>query len=99
MTVPIEAVSATDEPEMQPKKLEARMLTSDSPPRIQPRKTNAMLTRRRAMPPSAMMAPASTKNGIASREKLVTPEAILIMIASYGMSTHQAAASAASPSA
>jgi hypothetical protein len=44
------------------------MLTSDSPPRTKPTSTPAKATSRRAMPPSAMMAPASTKNGIASSE-------------------------------
>ena len=35
-TEPIDAVSATDDPEIAPKKVEARMLTSDRPPRSLP---------------------------------------------------------------
>jgi len=49
------------------------------------------------MPPSAMIAPASTKNGIASSENLFTPSAILIMAACQGMSTQEAATSADRP--
>ncbi|EWS64652.1 hypothetical protein Y695_02106 [Hydrogenophaga sp. T4] len=85
-TEPTEAVSATEDPEIAPKKVEARMLTSDRPPRTKPTSTLANATRRRAMPPSAMMAPASTKKGIASSENLFTPEAIWIITASSGMS-------------
>ena len=55
-------------------------------------------TRRRAMPPSAMMAPASTKNGMASSENLLTPEAIWIITASSGRSIHSAPTSADRPS-
>ncbi|MNK88395.1 hypothetical protein D3C87_1083550 [compost metagenome] len=51
------------------------MLTSDKPPRTKPTSTPANATRRRDMPPSAMIAPARTKNGIASRENLFTPPA------------------------
>ncbi len=94
----MEAVSATEEPEMAPKKVEAMMLTSESPPRMKPTSTPAKATSRRAMPPSAMMAPASTKKGIASSENLFTPAAIWIITASSGMSAHSAPASAASPS-
>ena len=98
ITEPIEAVSATDEPEMQPNRVEATMLTSARPPRIQPTKTRARFTKRRAMPPSAMIAPASTKKGMASSEKLSTPSEILSMTASRGMSIHSAATSAERPS-
>ena len=51
------------------------------------------------MPPSAMIAPASTKNGIASSAKSSVPSEILSITASSGMSTHIAAISAARPSA
>ncbi len=49
------------------------------------------------MPPSAMIAPASTKNGIASNENLLTPDAIWIITASIGMSIHKAPISAERP--
>ena len=51
------------------------------------------------MPPSAMMPPASTKNGIASSAKSSVPSEILSMTASSGMSAHIAAMRADSPSA
>ena len=38
ITEPIEAVSATDEPEIAPKKVEATIFTSDRPPRMKPTK-------------------------------------------------------------
>ena len=97
--MPTEAVSATEEPEMAPKKVLAMMLTSDSPPRTKPMSTPAKATRRRAMPPSAMMAPASTKKGMASRENLLTPAASWIITASNGSSIHSAPIKAARPSA
>ena len=82
-------MSAIDEPEIAPKKVEARMFTIDSPPRTKPTSTPANATSRCAMPPSAMMAPASTKNGIANKENLFTPPAMAIMMASGGISIHQ----------
>lgn len=90
-------MSATDEPEMQPNIVEARMLTSASPPRIQPTNTFARLMRRAAIPPSAMIAPASTKNGIASSAKSSVPSEILSITASAGMSIQRAPISAARP--
>ena len=42
------------------------------------------------MPPSAMIAPASTKKGIASSENLLTPLAIWIITASSGNSIQMA---------
>ena len=49
------------------------------------------------MPPSAMIAPASTKNGIASSAKSSVPSEILSITASSGMSTQSAAMIAAKP--
>ena len=51
------------------------------------------------MPPSAMIAPASTKNGIVSIANLLTPLEICSITASSGMPIHSAPASAASASA
>ena len=42
------------------------------------------------MPPSAMMAPASTKKGMVSIATLVTPSEIFSITASGGMSIHSA---------
>jgi hypothetical protein len=90
-------VSATDEPEMQPKRAEARMLTSARPPRMKPTKIRARLTSRSAMPPSAMMPPARMKKGIASSAKSSVPSETLSITASSGMSSHSAARMAPSP--
>jgi hypothetical protein len=99
MTEPIEAVSATEEPEMAPNMVEARMLTSARPPRTKPTNTLARLMMRSAIPPSAMMAPARMKNGIASSGKSSMPSDVLIMMASSGRSIHSAVKMAARPSA
>ena len=99
ITEPTAAVSATDEPEMQPNMVEATMLTSAMPPRMKPTNTLARLTSRSAMPPTAMMAPARMKNGIASSEKPLMPPDTFSMTASSGMPIHSAARIAASPSA
>src|SRR5688572_1716915 len=66
---------------------------------MKPTATFASSMRRTAMPPSPMMAPASTKKGMARSEKSSVPSDILSITASSGMSTQKAAASAASPSA
>ena len=66
---------------------------------MNPTKTFARLIRRTAIPPSAMMPPASTKNGIASSAKSSVPSEIFSITASSGMSIHIAAISADKPSA
>ena len=78
----------------------ASTLTIESPPRsrVKPTSTSAKATSRRAMPPSAMIAPASTKNGIVSIATLLTPSEIFSITASSGMPIHQAPAIAASAS-
>ena len=85
ITPPTAAVSATEEPEIQPNIVEATMLTSAMPPRIAPTKTLARLISLLAMPPTAMMAPVKMKKGMASREKLLMPPATLSITASSGM--------------
>ncbi|MGY4420564.1 hypothetical protein ACVWY2_003013 [Bradyrhizobium sp. JR6.1] len=47
------------------------------------------------MPPSAMIAPASTKNGIVSIATLLTPSEIFSITASRGMPIHKAPTMAA----
>ena len=49
------------------------------------------------MPPSAMIAPARMKNGIASSEKLSMPSEVFSMTASSGRSIHMAAKIEARP--
>ena len=99
ITEPIAEVSATDEPEIQPNKVDANMLTKAKPPRIKPTNTLAKLISRFAIPPSAMMPPANTKNGIASKEKSSVPSEILSMMASRGRSIQSAPKIADKPNA
>ena len=99
ITEPTAAVSATDEPEIQPNMVEARMFTSAIPPRMKPTNTLARFTRRSAMPPTAMIAPVRMKNGIAKSEKPLMPPAILSITASSGIPAESAARMAARPSA
>ncbi len=71
--LPMAVVSAAEDPEMPPKNIEARILTIARPPRIQPTSELAKLTSLSAMPPAAMMSPASTKKGTARRTKTLSP--------------------------
>ena len=75
----------------------ASTLTMERPPRrrVNPTSTSANATSRRAMPPSAMIAPASTKNGIVSIATLLTPSEIFSITASSGIPIDQAPAIAA----
>ena len=100
MTEPIAEVSATAEPEMPLRKVVASTFTIERPPRnrVNPTRTSANATSRRAIPPSAMIAPASTKNGIVSIATLLTPSEIFSITASSGMPIHHAPAMAASAS-
>ena len=101
ITEPIADVSATDDPEMPLMIVVARILTCERPPRmrVNPTTTAAKSTSRLAMPPSAMMAPASTKNGMVSIETLPTPLANCCMTAPTGKSIHSAPTSEDSASA
>ena len=100
ITDPIADVSATEDPEIPDRNVVAMMLTADNPPRTRttPTRTFANATSRFAMPPSDMIAPASTKNGIVSIATLDTPSEILSITASSGMPIHIAPAIAARPS-
>src|SRR4051794_8225499 len=64
---------------------------------MKPTNTLARSTRRRATPPSDMIAPARTKNGMVSSAKSSMPSEIFSMIASRGMSIHSAVISVARP--
>ena len=79
----------------------ASTLTTERPPRtrVKPTSTSAKATSRRAMPPSAMIAPASTKKGIVSIATLLTPSEIFSIRASSGIPTDSAPAIAAIASA
>ena len=59
------AVSATAEPEMPAKNIEATTATWARPPAIQPTRQLEKRTRRADMPPVSIRAPARMKNGIA----------------------------------
>ena len=70
-TEPSELTSATAEPEMPPKNMLSRQLTYARPPRKRP--TSALLTSTSwsLTPPAPIISPASRKNGMASRLKLL----------------------------
>ena len=70
---PTAAASATAEPEMPPKSVEAAMLTWPRPPRTWPISEPAKATMRLAMPPRTMRSPAKMKKGIAISVKIETP--------------------------
>ena len=70
---PIEEVSATEEPEIPPKSIEARILTIANPPRILPIKTFDISIIRCEIPPIPISCPARMKNGIAIRENEFKP--------------------------
>ena len=61
--------SATVEPEMPEKMYSAVMTAMPRPPRIHPTSATARATRRRAMPPVSISAPARMKSGSDSRTK------------------------------
>ena len=100
ITEPIAEVSATAEPEMPLRNVVATTLTTERPPRtrVKPTKTSAKATSRLAMPPSAMIAPASTKNGMVNIATLLTPSEIFSITASSGMPIQNAPAIAAKAS-
>src|SRR5437763_3619976 len=70
---PRAAMSATAEPEISAKNIDAPIDTWASPPRIHPNNDDANAINRREMPDAFMIAPARMKSGIASRGKLVAP--------------------------
>jgi len=70
---PTAAVSATADPESPAKSIESTTATCARPPRILPTSAKEKFIRRLEIPPSSMSAPASMKNGTASRVKLSTP--------------------------
>ncbi len=75
--VPMEETSATADPEIPPKNIDAKTLTSARPPRTRPTKALENSTNRREIPPRPMISPARMKNGMASREKEFTPLTVL----------------------
>jgi hypothetical protein len=84
--VPIEDTSATADPEMPPKNIEASTFTWAKPPRTRPTNTFENSTRRREIPPLPMISPARMKKGIARSEKELTPLTVLWMIDIIGIS-------------
>ena len=67
---PMDAVSATDDPDIPPKSILATMLTMARPPLILPTRMLEKSTSLLAIPDCAIICPASMKNGIAIKEKL-----------------------------
>jgi len=72
-SVPSAATSATAEPEISAKNIEAPTVTMARPPRMKPRIAVARLIRRRAIDDAFMMPPAKTNSGTASRGKSLAP--------------------------
>ena len=70
MIEPMAAMAADDEPEIAPNSAQVTMVTAPSPPLSRPTSAFTKLSRRSDIPPSAMMVPAITKSGSASRAKL-----------------------------
>jgi len=70
---PMEETSATAEPEIPPKNMEARIFTWARPPRTLPIRALAKPTSLREIPPWLMISPERMKKGIARREKELTP--------------------------
>jgi hypothetical protein len=71
---------------MAPKSSEAATVVTASEPRTPPINDITQTTTRRAMPPCAMISPASTKNGTASSGKLSRPLNRKVCTASVGTS-------------
>ena len=71
---PRAATSATAEPEISAKNIEAEMLTMARPPRMKPKTAEAKSTSRCEIPDAFMIAPARMKRGMAIRGKPVAPE-------------------------
>jgi hypothetical protein len=72
--LPIEAVSATEEPEIPPKTILAKMLTCPKAPWRLPSKMVAKSRILLVMPPSRIKTPANTKKGMAVSKKESAPE-------------------------
>ena len=66
-------MSATAEPEISAKNIDAPIDTCARPPRIQPNSADANAISRCEMPDAFMIAPARMNSGIASSGKLVAP--------------------------
>src|SRR6266567_4262062 len=79
---PRAAMSATAEPEISAKNIDAPIDTCASPPRIHPKSDEANAINRREMPDAFMIAPARMNSGIASSGKLVAP--LYATIARFG---------------
>src|SRR5215472_14247391 len=81
---PMAETSATVEPEMPEKMYSATTTAMLSPPRIHPTRTWASRTRRTAIPPVSMSAPARMKRGMARRTKESTPSKVCLTITVRG---------------
>jgi len=84
--LPIEAVSATEEPDMPPKTMLAKMLTCPKAPWKFPSKIVAKFRILLVIPPSRIKIPANTKKGIAVKRKESAPDIILNVAIEEGRS-------------
>jgi hypothetical protein len=73
MNPPIDDTAAEAEPDTAPKSMHVSVFTYASPPGKRPTSDEAKSISRRAIPPSPISTPDSTKNGIASSGKLAMP--------------------------
>ena len=83
---PRAATSATAEPDISAKNMEAAILTIASPPRIKPISAEANAISLREIPPVFIMAPAKINNGMARRGNFVAPSNITS--ATFGSAVH-----------
>ena len=78
MTDPIAAVVAGAEPDIDPKKVHAAVVTCANPPGYLPKKQLARFTRRVETPPKDIMFPARIKKGIAIKVTESTPPYVFL---------------------
>src|SRR5574341_2060433 len=83
-TWPMAAASATADPEISEKNMEATMVTMARPPRMNPTRALARLMRRVEIPEVVISPPARMKSGMASRGNLEAPPKIISGMASRG---------------
>ena len=81
ITPPMEAASATAVPVIPPNSIEAAILVSPSPPRIQPTMAVAKRTMRSVIPPRFIRLPARMKPGMDSSTNTSIPAYIFCGIA------------------
>ena len=74
---PRAATSATADPEISAKNIDAPMVTMESPPLIKPSRADAKAIKRREIPEAFIIAPARIKSGMAINGKFVAPSIMM----------------------